>query len=140
MKYWEGFPTGLLGSSYLYPRLAPELLDLLCISPKVLVAETGNLVRFYIEAMSTLTHTHTNTNTWFKLPLTPEGIPLATNYPTLHTQTQITLSITHTHKHTHQHKPMVQVTFLTDSCGQTESFSLRPITHHFIHRRKLHSH
>ena len=40
---------------------------------------------------------------------------------------------------------LVQVTFITgfalpDSCGQTESFRLRPITHHFVHRHKLHSH
>ena len=34
--------------------LAPEL----CISPQVLIAETGNLVGLYIEAVSTLKHTH----------------------------------------------------------------------------------
>ena len=49
-------------SSYLYHRLAPELGGLLCISPKVLVAETWNLVRLHIEAMSTLTHTPTETH------------------------------------------------------------------------------
>ena len=40
LKYWEGFQTGLIGSNYLYYRLAPEMWDLLCISPKVLVAVT----------------------------------------------------------------------------------------------------
>ena len=62
ITYWGNehthIPVGLIGLSYLYHQLAPELWGLLCISPKVLVVETWNLVRLYIEAMSTLTHTH----------------------------------------------------------------------------------